>query len=142
MTVSKFERGEKPPRHLLILQSLSRAAESVGMVVEAEQFTAACKEALSIEAVNRMYPGVKREEFTMRFETLREWKAMAAALFSERYRSELAPVRSIVDKVVRDADTSRGTGPEWYYELEARVKALMEEREQKRTTTTDDREKY
>jgi hypothetical protein len=45
----------------------------------------------------------------------------------------------IVEQVVRDADISRGTGPDWYRELEARVKAQMEEREQKRTNDEEGR---
>ena len=42
-----------------------------------------------------------------------------------------------VDQVVRNADVTRGIGHDWYRELEARIKALMDTREQKRT---DDQE--
>jgi transcriptional regulator with XRE-family HTH domain len=138
MTVSKFERGVNIPRDALVLERLSAAAKAVELTTEADQFTAAYTEAIGVEMVNRIYPGRGRREegLTMRFETLREWKGMAAALFSERYKCDIGPVRAIVDHVVRGADTSRGIGPGWYQELEAQVKVLMEEREQKRTTTT------
>jgi transcriptional regulator with XRE-family HTH domain len=134
MTVSKFERGETVPRDPSVLQSLLAAAEEVHLNTEAEQFATARKEALSIELVNRTYPGPREQAMTIRFETLREWKAMVIALFSERYKAEIGAVGAIVDHVVRDADMSRGIGPGWYHELEARVKTLMEEREQRIST--------
>jgi hypothetical protein len=138
MTISRFERGVAVPRDAVVLQKLAAAAKAVNLTDETDQFTSAYTEAMGVEIVNRQFPGpVRATELTIRFETLREWKAMMIALFSERYNSEAAPVRAIVDQVVRNADVTRGIGHDWYRELEARIKALMDTREQKRT---DDQE--
>ena len=139
MTISRFERGVAVPRDAVTLQKLASAAEAVELTAEAGQFAAAYTEAIGVEAVNRMYPGPREQALTMRFETLREWKAMAAALFGERYNAEPGSVRPIIEQIVRNADISRGASPDWYRELEARVKARMEEREQKLTGDEEER---
>src|SRR5215831_19198739 len=78
MTVSKFERGETVPRDPSVLQALSRAAEEANLNVEAEQFATACREALNIAAVNRMYPtpvaAPVQPGLTIGFGTLPEWR--------------------------------------------------------------------
>ena len=57
-------------------------------------------------------------------------------MFALRYDSKTAhaieeaggPVRAIVDQVVKDADSSRETGPEFYRDMEERVRLLMDRR--------------
>jgi len=133
MTISRFERGVATPSDGIVLQKLCAAAKELEMKAEADMFDTAYMAAVGVEIVNRMYPGPgpREQALTIRFETLREWKAMVIALFSERYRAEIGAVRAVVNQVVRDADISQGIGPEGYHELEARVKTLMEEREQR-----------
>jgi hypothetical protein len=152
MTISKFERGETVPRDPAVLQALYRAPQEVRMAAESEKFSAACREALNVEAVNRMYPG-PGPQFTaaaapaISFQTLPEWRLMAIALFAMRYDSAAAramdaaggPIRAIVDDLLRNADTSRGIGPEFFRELEARVKAVMDERAMKSIPKTEAR---
>jgi hypothetical protein len=148
MTISKFERGETVPRDPAVLQALSSAAEAVNLKAEAAQFAAACKEALNIDAVNRMYPSPRSPAgqggLTIAFQTLPEWRLLMIALFSVRYDPEAAlaidaaggPVREIVDQVLQQADISRGIGPELFRELEARIRTLMDERALRRIPKT------
>jgi transcriptional regulator with XRE-family HTH domain len=136
MTISKFERGETVPRDPAVLQALSQAAHDINLNADAERFAAAREDALSIAAVNRMYPGPPAVPPTMSvsFQTAPEWRLMMIALFAVRYYPETAkaieaasgPVRAVVDQVRQDADVSRGIGPEFFRELEARIKTLMD----------------
>jgi transcriptional regulator with XRE-family HTH domain len=148
MTVSKFERGETVPRDPAVLQALSRAADEVNLHAEAEQFAAACKESLAIESVNRMYPGPQftgQPRLAIGFQTLPEWRLLTIGLFASRYDPKTAqemeaaggPVRGIVDEVLKNADTSRGIGADFFRELEARVKTLMDERSLKHISIED-----
>jgi transcriptional regulator with XRE-family HTH domain len=142
MTVSKFERGETMPRDPAVLQALSQAAHDINLKSDAERFVAAREEALSIGAVNRMYPGPPAIKPTMSvsFQTAPEWRLMMIALFAVRYYPETVkaieaasgPVRAVVDQVRQNADISRGIGPDFFRELEAHIKTLMEERAVKR----------
>jgi transcriptional regulator with XRE-family HTH domain len=148
MTVSKFERGEKVPRDPAVLQALSRAAEEVNLDTETEQFATACREALAIETVNRMYPGrqfaAAHSSLAINFQTLPEWRLLAVALFAVRYDSATAqamesaggPICAIVDEVLSNADSSRGIGPDFFRDLEARVKTLMDKRSLKSISRT------
>ena len=147
MTVSKFERGETVPRDPAVLQALSRAAKEANLNAEAEQFAMACREALNIEAVNRMYPGrsiaavqpvvppqVQQNIGTaVAFQTVPEWRLLMIALSAARYDSKTAealeaaggPVRAIVDEVLQDADVSSGIGPDFYRASEEHIKTRM-----------------
>jgi hypothetical protein len=153
MTISKFERGETVPRDPAVLQSLLSAAEAAGMNTEVEQLAAACREALSIETVNRMYPGplipAAQPGLTIAFQTLPEWRLAMIALSAVRYVPAAAeaieaaggPVRTIVDQVLQNADTSNGIGPDFFREVETRIKTAMDERSLKQIPrTTSDKE--
>jgi hypothetical protein len=101
---------------------------------------------LNVEVVNRMYPGPPAVQPTMSvsFQTVPEWRLMMIALFAVRYYPETAkaieaagvPVRAVVDQVRQDADISRGIGPDFFRDLEARIKKLMDEQAVK---TVEDR---
>jgi transcriptional regulator with XRE-family HTH domain len=156
MTVSKFERGETVPRDPAVLQALSHAAEEVNLNIEAQQFATACRDVLNVECVNRVnrtYPGplisAAQPSLTIPFQTLPEWRLATIALYAVRYAPTEAAaieaasgaVRSVVDEALKRADSSRGIGADFFRELEARIKALMDERSLKQIPgTTDDEE--
>lgn len=152
MTVSKFERGETVPRDPAVLQALSRAAEEVNLNVEAQQFATACRDALNVQAVNRMYPSpaipAAQPSLTIAFSTLPEWRLAMIALSAVRYdpmaaaaiEAAAGAVRGVVDEALKHADASRGIGADFFRQLEARVKMALDERSLKQIPRTPDDE--
>ena len=144
MTISRFERGVAVPADPVTLQKFAAAAKDVDLAAESDQFMDAYREAIGVEMVNRMYPGRlipgAHAGPSVSFHTLPEWRLLMIGLFAARYDSATAqaieevggPIRAIVDEVLANADSSRGFGAEFFRELEARVRTLMDQRSLKR----------